>query len=174
MLFLFPVKYGVNAQRFYRVTVSRLHYYSSILENYLTKQHAQIVPTSITQPTLSFYLQETCRICNFHANCYHYNRIARHRKFTKCRVKLHLGLIFFVHWRALYRQTERELVAYILPAVRRRLLGLRMGKLRHHQVVFVPFNLSIDYMICCPWTCIISLDLGKKCWNFYCIFTMGG
>ena len=26
--------------------------------------------TSITQPTLSFYLRETCRICNFHANWY--------------------------------------------------------------------------------------------------------
>jgi len=42
--------------------------------------------TSITQPTLSFYLRETCRICNFHASCHDYKRIARHRKFTKYRV----------------------------------------------------------------------------------------
>ena len=32
----------------------------------------------------------SCRICNFHANCYDYNRIARHRKFTKYRIKLDL------------------------------------------------------------------------------------
>ena len=47
--------------------------------------------TSITQPTLSFYLQETSRICNFHANCYDYNRIACHWKFTKYPVKLDQG-----------------------------------------------------------------------------------
>jgi len=40
---------------------------------------------------MSFYLWKTCRICNFDTNCYDYNRIARHRKFTKYGVKLDQG-----------------------------------------------------------------------------------
>jgi len=89
MLFLFPVKYGINA-RF----LSCYGYSSALLlfdTRKLPHKTTCINSTFITQPTLSFYLQETCRICNFHANCYHYNHTARHRKFTKYRVKLDLG-----------------------------------------------------------------------------------
>jgi len=37
-----------------------------------------------------------------------YNRIAHHRKFTKYQVKLDLGLIFFIYWRALYRTNVQK------------------------------------------------------------------
>jgi len=77
------------------------HVTVSLQQSKITLQNNWINNTSITQPTLSFYLWLKCRICNFHTNCYDYNRIAQHRKFTKYRVKLDLGEIFFIYWRTL-------------------------------------------------------------------------
>ena len=46
------------------------HVAVSLQQSKITLQNNCINNTSITQPTLSFYLWLKCRICNFHANYY--------------------------------------------------------------------------------------------------------
>jgi len=66
------------------------HVTVSLQQSKITLQNNCINNILITRNTLSF-VTKNVEFCNFHANCYDYNRIAHNRKFTKYRVKLDLG-----------------------------------------------------------------------------------